>query len=256
MQNNLRAIKHSLPLLIALPFLLCGCVTIYNQATGKRETLLIDTKNEVRLGSNMDRQLEGELTILDDPRMQSRLDSIGKKIAASSDRTDLDYTFRIAKDKELNAFAIPGGFIYVNSGLMQAANNDELAGVLAHEVGHVAARHSVKKLQAVLGYQIVMGLVLGTGTSQNMAKAIDIVFNLSSLGYGRQDELFADKLAVRYVKKAGYNPKGIVTFFKKLKKEEEERGGLNIEFLSSHPEVDERIKRVEQEIDSQSKNAP
>ena len=256
MQNNLRAIKHSLLLLVALPFLLCGCVTIYNQATGKRETLLIDTKNEVRLGSNMDRQLEGELTILDDPRMQSRLDSIGKKIAASSDRTDLVYAFRIVKDKELNAFAIPGGFIYVNSGLMQSANNDELAGVLAHEVGHIAARHSVKKLQAVLGYQIVMGLVLGTGTSQSMAKAIDIVFNLSSLGYGRQDELLADKLAVRYVKKAGYNPKGIVTFFKKLKKEEEKRGGLNIEFLSSHPEVDERIKRVEREIDSQPKNAP
>ena len=75
----------------------------------------------------------------------------GKKVSVSSDRLDLAYQFKIIKDKELNAFAIPGGFIYVNSGLLEAANNDELACVLAHEIGHVAARHSVKKLQAVLG---------------------------------------------------------------------------------------------------------
>lgn len=244
--NTFRLILSAL-----LLFLLSGCVTIYNPATQRKETLLIDTQNEVILGQNMDQQLRRELKILDNPDMQRRLDEIGKKVASVSDRRDLDYCFKIVKDKELNAFAIPGGFIYVNSGLLESANNDELAGVLAHEIGHVAARHSVKKLQVVLGYQILMSLVLGNSNQQTTAKAIDIVFNLTSLGYSRKDEFLADKLAVKYTRKAGFNPEGIVTFFRKLKKEAEKRGpNLNLVFLSSHPAIDERINKAEGEIAS------
>ncbi|TRZ95089.1 peptidase M48 [bacterium] len=230
-------------------FLLSGCVTIYNPATQKRETLLIDTQEEIKLGEDMDKQIKRELKIMNDPKMQGRLGQIGQKIASVSDRQDLSYNFRIVKDKDLNAFAIPGGFIYVNSGLMDAANNDELAFVLAHEIGHVAARHSVKQLQATLGYQIVISLVLGSANQQAMAKAINIVFNLTSLGYSRKDEFLADELAVKYAKKAGYNPRGAVTFFNKLKTEAKKNGpNFNLVFLSSHPPVDERIKKVEDKI--------
>jgi len=230
-------------------FLLSGCVTIYNPATQRKETLLIDTQEEIRLGEDMDRQIKKELKILNDPKMQNRLEQIGRKIASVSDRQDLSYNFRIVKDKDLNAFALPGGFIYVNSALMDVANNDELACVLAHEIGHVAARHSVKQLQATLGYQIVMSLVLGSGNQQTMARAINIVFNLTSLGYSRKDEFLADKLAVKYAKKAGFNPLGTITFFKKLKEEAEKQGpNFNLVFLSSHPPVNERIKKVEEEI--------
>lgn len=229
--------------------LLSGCVTIYNPATQRRETLLIDTQSEVALGRDMDRQIQRQLRIQKDPQIQDRLDNLGGRVSASSDRRDLVYYFRVIKDKELNAFAIPGGFVYVNSGLMDIASDDELACVLAHEIGHIAARHSVKKLQSVLGYQIIAGIALGISGNQAVIRATDIVFNLVNLGYSRKDELLADKLSVKYAKKAGFNPDGMITFFEKLKQEAKKKGpNFKLVFLSSHPPIDERIKNVEKEI--------
>jgi predicted Zn-dependent protease len=239
-------------LLLILPAisLLAGCVTIYNPATERKEMLLLDTSQEVALGTDMNNQLQRKLKILNDPLMQSRLNSIGARVGGASDRQDLIYHFGIVKDKEFNAFAIPGGFIYVNSGLMDAATDDELACVLAHEIGHIAARHSVKRLQTTLGYQLIMSIALGaTSGGQTTASAIDVVFNLVDLGYGRKDELLADKLAVRYSKRAGFDPHAMITFFEKLKKEEEKGGGgFNLPFLSSHPPLEQRIKNIEKEI--------
>ncbi len=229
--------------------LLSGCVTIYNPATQRNEMLLIDTKGEVELGRDMDSDIQKKLNVLQEPRMQNRLEDIGKIVAGSSDRTDLGYHFKIVKDKDSNAFAIPGGFIYVNSGLLDIVNDDELACVLAHEIGHIAARHSVKKLQTVLGYQLILGIILGASGNQAMSQATDVVFNVVSLGYNRKDEFLADKLAVKYAKKAGFNPYGMVTFFEKLKTEAQKRGeGPGLAFLSSHPPIDERIKTVKSEI--------
>ncbi len=247
MPNRLKV--NNFILSTAISFLLSGCVTIYNPATEKKETLLIGTEQEIALGKDMDKQLQKKLKLLNDSGLQNRLDYIGRMIAQASDRQDVNYIFRIVKDKEFNAFAIPGGFIYVNSGLMDAAQDDELACVLAHEVGHIAARHSVKKLQSAMGYQIILSIALGISGRQEMARAIDIVFDFVSLGYSRKDELLADKLSVRYAKRAGFNPYGMVTFFEKLKKEQERKGpNFNLAFLSSHPSIEERIKNVEEEI--------
>ncbi len=230
-------------------FLLSGCVTIYNPATQKKETLLIDTDSEVALGRDMDRQMQRKLKILQDQEAQYRLNIIGNKVSVYSDRGDLIYYFRIVKDKELNAFAIPGGFIYVNSGLMDKASDDELACVLGHEIGHIAARHSVKRLQSVLGYQIIANITLGISGNQALIKATDIVFDLINLGYSRKDEFLADKLSVKYAKKAGFSPQGMITFFEKLKQEAKNKGpNFNLVFLSSHPPIDERIKNVENQI--------
>ncbi|MBU3958776.1 MAG: M48 family metalloprotease [Candidatus Omnitrophica bacterium] len=241
--------------LFVLPFAICyllsasGCVTIYNPATQKRETLLIGTKQEVSLGQSMDRQIQRELPILKDTPQQERLDRIGQKVAGASDRQDLEYHFKIIKDKDLNAFAVPGGFVYLNSGLIDAAGDDELACVLAHEIGHIAARHSVKKLQASLGYQVVMNIIWGVGGAQTVSRAISITFNLVSLGYSRKDEFLADKLAVKYAYNSGFNPQGMVTFFEKLQKEAQNRGpDFNLVFLSSHPPIKERIKNAQNEI--------
>ncbi len=228
--------------------LLCGCVSFYNPATGRQETLLIDTKSEVALGQEMDKEVQREMKIYDDPNMQARLERIGSRVAAYSDRQDITYHFKVIKNKELNAFAVPGGFIYVHSGLMSVVSDDELACVLGHEIGHLAARHGVKRLQAVLGYQVIMGIVLGAGGKQPVSKAMDVFFNLISLGYSRQDETLADKLGVRYSKRAGFNPYAMITFFNRLKKEEEKQGTRRLDFLSSHPELDERIKNVQKEI--------
>jgi len=106
--------KSKFLFILLLPFLICGCTTIYNPATERKESLLIDTAQELSIGQDMDKELRRNLKISHNINMENRLDSIGKKIAAVSDRQDITYAFRLVEDKELNAFAVPGGFIFVN----------------------------------------------------------------------------------------------------------------------------------------------
>lgn len=247
MPDRLRTASHIIVTFMLL--VLSGCVTFYNPATGKKETLLIDTTSEVSLGRDIDRQIQRKLKILQDPKKQERLNNIAIRVSGVSDRQDLAYHFKIIDDKEFNAFAIPGGFIYLNVGLLDAATDDEIACVLGHEIGHVAARHSVKKLQANLGYQILMNIAVGLSGQQTIARVADIAFDLTALGYSRKDELLADKLAIKYSRKAGFDPYGTITFFRKLQKEAEKKGGtLRIELFSSHPDIEERIRNAEKEI--------
>ena len=231
--------------LVFIFFFFSGCVTIDNPATGRRETLLIDTASEVSLGSDLDEGVRQKLKLYSDQAMQARLNSIGNRIARVCDRQDLSYHFRIIDDDSLNAFALPGGFVYVHKAVMQEASDDELAGVLGHEIGHVAARHSVKRLQADLGYQLLIGIALGATGKQYVGDCLGVVFDTVNLGYSRKDEYLADRLAVRYEKRAGFNPWGMVSFLEKLEKE---GGGSKLVFLSSHPPIKERIEKVKEEI--------
>jgi len=243
MRNRYKKIAATLSILLLLS--LTGCVTIDNPATGRKETLLIDTASEVSLGKDLDVQVQKKFKLYPDQTMHARLDFIGNRIARVCDRQDIAYYFRIIDDKSLNAFALPGGFIYVHKGVMEVATDDELAGVLGHEIGHLAARHSVKRLQANLGYQLLISIALGATGKQYVGDALSVVFDTVYLGYSRKDELLADRLAVRYAKRAGFNPLGMVSFFEKLEKEAR---GFNLVFLSSHPPIEERIKNVKEEI--------
>ena len=243
---------HRKVIFFILAFLIGGCTTIYNPATGRKETFFIDSRTEVSLGQDMAKQINSEMKLVTDPIMYQRLQRLAHRVAAVSDRQDVTYKFNIVDDKVFNAFAIPGGIVYINSGLMQAADDDELAAVLGHEVGHIAARHSVKRLQAVLGYQLITSIALGGEEKRQVLQAVDVVFNVVTLGYGRKDELLADKLGVKYANAAGFNPSGMITLLQKLKKESRETG-INLVFLSSHPPIEERIKLVEQEIASLNK---
>ncbi len=122
--------------------------------------------------------------------------------------------------------------------------------MLAHEIGHVEARHSIKQLQAATGYNLLMTIIAGrTGAQALVNQSMDVIFNAVNLGYSRQDELLSDQLAVRYSARAGYNPRGVATFFGKLKVDADKAGPhFSLPFLSSHPAIDERIRRVEAEI--------
>jgi predicted Zn-dependent protease len=234
---------------LAAALLICGCATTYNPATKRNEFILIDTESEVSMGRQMDKEVQKEFKLVLDRNMQDRLDKIGAKVAAVSDRQDLIYQFKVIEDKELNAFTIPGGYVYVNSGLMETATDDELAGVLGHEVGHIAAKHAVKKLQADMGFQLVMSIAMGASNQQTMGQAMGIVYDLAHLGYSRKDETLADSLSVKYSKNAGFDPRAIITFMEKLQAEHEKRGpNVNLVFLSSHPAIEDRIRNISAEI--------
>jgi predicted Zn-dependent protease len=230
-----------------LALVCCGCTTIYNPATERKEFVFIDTQSEVAIGGSLDKQVRKKFEITGEPSINYRLNAIGGKVAAKSDRTDLAYHFYIIKDKDLNAFALPGGFIYVNSALLDRASDDELACVLAHEIGHVAARHSAKRLETNLGYQIVTGIALGLSGKEDLGRAMNVVFDTVSLGYSRSDENLADSLSVRYARRAGFDPHGMLTFFQKLKQDSLGKG-VPLVFLSSHPPLEQRIENVKNEI--------
>ncbi|MCG8431398.1 MAG: M48 family metallopeptidase [Candidatus Omnitrophica bacterium] len=226
-----------------------GCATTFNPATGRNEMIFIGSQSEVAIGRDMDAEIQKEMPMLKDEHLLRRLDIIGQRVAAYSDRKDIPYHFAIVKDDSLNAFAIPGGYIYVHEGLIRAATDNELAGVLAHEIGHVAAKHSVKQLQSVMGFQLFAGLAAGLTGEQAAGNAMNLVFNIVNKGYSRRDESFADYLAVKYSHLAGYDPYGLVTFFEKLKAEQEKHGpALRVEFLSSHPDLSARIIAVKEHI--------
>ncbi|MFZ5800009.1 MAG: M48 family metallopeptidase [Candidatus Omnitrophota bacterium] len=240
------------PLIFASTILLLsGCASVYNPATGKHELVFIDTGSEVALGKSLDRKIRQESKVVTAVRENQRVKDIGRKISAVCDRSDLQYQFYVLENKELNAFSVPGGFVYVNTGLLKKANDSELAGVIAHEIAHVVARHSVKHLQAALGFNILMSVAFNQSDAVDLYRAANVIYNLVSLGYSREDERQADKLAVSYVFKAGYDPQGMLSFFAKIKEEEKENGVGNIPvFLRSHPAVEERIANIKKEIAS------
>ncbi len=242
-------------LIILITSILSGCATTFNPATGKKEIILINTSSEVSIGKSAAKQISKKYKISENKEDISRLKSIGQRVAASSDRQDLDYEFYIIEDDELNAFTIPGGHVYIHRGLYDKLDDDELAAVIGHEIGHVAARHIVKKMQAALGYQVLSTVAL-IAYSKNadekekkqagyLAYAGATAFNLVRLGYSRKDEFEADKLGYQYSTRAGFAPDGMAKALEELK-EQENKGVSVLYILRSHPYLDQRIDRLKQ----------
>ncbi len=227
--------------------LLSGCVSVYNPVTGRNEWYIFDEKGEVSWGNAMAEQFIRENKIIANSDQLTLIKSTGEALAKASHRSNLQYHFYLIDEPEVNALSMPGGHIFVYKGLADKVNRDELAFVLAHEIGHVSARHSLKKLGATLGFSVLTATLLRSPDQVQAKQMADQLYGLVALGYSRKDELQADDLAFQYTKSSGYNPKAALTLFEKLKTEHKGRGKIPF-YLSSHPDPDARIKNIEEKI--------
>ena len=212
----------------------------------------VSQDEEVQLGRRNAEQVDAQLPLVRDPVATNYVQQLGTSIARTTERSDLEWRFRIIDSREVNAFALPGGFIYVNRGLIERADQlDELAGVLGHEIGHVVQRHSVRQLekQTKTGVAVELGCRLTDLCSSEVARAAIQVGGAALFArYSRQDEAEADSVALGFVIDAGIDPRGIPALFKKLI-EERRQSPMRIEgFFASHPLEEDRIAATERDI--------
>ena len=239
--------------LVLIGVFLAGCSTVYNAATGHNEFIMVSTPEEVSMGKSAHQGVPQANTLSTDQTVISRINTIGQRLARFSDRQDYPYNFYVIEQDDLNAFTVPGGNVYIYSGLVKKLKtDDQIASVLAHEIGHCAARHTIKKFQAALGYNLIGGLVLSalqvdSGTKQLAAMGSNTVMGLVFSAYGRQDEYQADQLGVKYMALAGYDPRGSIEALEVLRNEMKNDRKVPL-ILRSHPYLEDRIEQVKKEI--------
>lgn len=235
---------------------LSGCATVYNPVTGKSESTLYSSQDELSMGKAVDAQIKKEYKTSQDPALLSRIKTIGDRVAVNAGRSDIPFTFQVLETDQVNAFAGPGGYVYVTTGLLKlVGSDDELACVLGHEIGHVAARHAVKQLQSQVFYSLSASIIFSEERYAEIEKAVNLAFNLRQLSYSRKDELQADELGMQYGLKSGYKPEGMLSFLKKLAEIEKKQPRLIIVPLSTHPVSSVRIENATAWIESKRRSA-
>jgi len=212
----------------------------------------VSEDQEVQLGRQNAAQINSQIPLVHDPIVTNYVRDLGLSIARTTPRADLDWQFFVVNSREVNAFALPGGFIYVNRGLIERAQNlDELAGALGHEIGHVVRRHSVQQMEKQTGANVAVGLgcTLTRLCNSDVARAAIQVGGAALFArYSRQDEAEADSEAVLNVIAAGIDPHGIPVLFRRLI-EERRTAPLRIAaFFASHPLEEDRVVATEREI--------
>jgi len=218
-----------------------GCVT----PQGGEQLNILSTEQEIALGEKMSQEIEANEKVLNDPAIQEYVAEIGKRLARTSPRQDVPYTFTVIDNPEtVNAFALPGGHMYIYTGLMKLCENEaQLASVMAHEIGHVAAHHHGESLTRQYGYSVLIGFILGDRSSQGAELAAQIAGTIGELRFSRSQESESDRLGMDMLWRAGYKPEAMVAFMENMLQNEEQQGRARpaFKFLSSHPATSERI---------------
>jgi len=236
------------------------CPADYNPATGKDDLVMVGEAQEVEMGRSIAQEVEKKFGLASDAGMQARVDAVGQRLAKVCDRPTLTYSFRVLEGKDLekeqryNAFALPGGYVYIFRDMVEdMKSDDELAAVLAHETGHIVARHSVKKLQASIGTMAlqILGAVSRTDTSTRNNSSVAIAELM--MAYSREAELEADKLSIVYMKKAGFNPDAAITFMDRLLDRQMKGEIHRYIYFRTHPYTSERKATLNREISGKIK---
>jgi predicted Zn-dependent protease len=213
---------------------------------------LLNEREEVKLGTQLHREVTRKYRLTDVGL--DRVERLGQRCARASLRANLLYKFHVIQSREINGFSIPGGHIYITTAMLKLANDDELASVLAHEVGHIVARHSLKTLRQKQEYDEV-SKALGelTGVAGDLARDLGVALGqIVAEGFltvhTRDEEREADFLGVRGTARAGFDPQGMVTMFQKLQRIEGQNSNLLGTLFSDHPDAQERIDNTRYEI--------
>jgi len=237
---------------IVVVSLLTACST--NPVTGKKDFSLISKDQELAMGAQAHKSVLKQSKRLNNPRLQAYVNSIGQSLARKSHRNNIPYKFTVLEDPSVNAFALPGGYIYITTGLMAYLNSEgELAGVLGHEIGHVTARHGAQQQSAGLASAILLE-ILSKKAGASTTKSLGQLSTALIRGYGREHELQADKLGAEYLARVGYSPQNMLDVIGVLKAQEEfskyqaRREGRQPPsyhgVFSTHPSNDQRLKTV------------
>ncbi len=228
-------------------WILSGCATEYNLATGREEVLLYGTEKEISIGDSLAKKIKAKYKFVTDAKINTRLDNILKRLVNVCDRKDLVYSVHLIDDDIVNAVSLPGGYIYIFKGLADKLNSDdEFAAVIAHELGHITARHGIKRLQSAYGALLVQ--ILAGQAGPDVARGITLALNSIFSKYSKQEEFEADRLSVKYVKKAGYNPEAIIKVLKMLQEEQRRSPARVYSYWRTHPYITKRIAVVNIEI--------
>ena len=217
-----------------------------NPVTGKKELMLMSESQEIQLGKQSDQEVIQTYGLYNDPKLTAYIESMGQKLARLSDRPNLTFHFRLLDSPVVNAFAIPGGYVYITRGILAYLNNEaELAGVLGHEIGHVAARHSAKQYSKAQLAQLGFGLAYTfSGEFRKYAGLANFGVNMLFLKFSRDDERQADQLGVKYSSEAGYNALQMAEFFRTLDRMQPSGQGALPGWFATHPNPKERIQNV------------
>ena len=227
-------------LLAAIP----GCAT--NPVTGQRQLSLVSAEQESQIGKDGYGAVVSEYGVYEDPGLQAYVDTVGWRLARVSHLPRLSWRFTVLDDPTVNAFAMPGGYIYITRGILVHLNSEaQLAGVLGHEIGHVTARHSAQRLtqQQLTGLGLGLASIFSEGF-QRYSQSAQTALGLMFLKYGRDDENQADELGVQYATAAGYDPREIPATYAMLKRVSERAGQRLPTFLSTHPDPGAREERT------------
>jgi beta-barrel assembly-enhancing protease len=215
-------------------------------------------EKEIALGKQLAQEVERQAKIIDDPVIAEYVNRVGQNLVRNSD-AKVPFTIKVLDSEEVNAFALPGGFFFVNSGLVLKADNEaELAGVMAHEIAHVAARHGTRQATrgTIINYASIPLIFMGGWTGYAIRQGAGLAIPLGFLTFSRGFESEADMLGLEYLYKTGYDPGAFVDFFEKIQTLEKRKPGTLSKVFSTHPMTDDRIKTAQKNISEILKAKP